>query len=105
MTGIGGGSMSMSSSSPYPDMSDYASSSSMAFGEGSGLGASGISGVFTSSASSLAPSASAADPRLSKQVGEGLDFETLGEGIVIYVCLCKTHPYCILRTVKCMGKI
>ncbi|CAM9972561.1 unnamed protein product [Ascophyllum nodosum] len=67
MTGIGGGSMSMSSSSPYPDMSDYASSSSMAFGEGSGLGASGISGVFTSSASSLAPSASAADPRLSKQ--------------------------------------
>lgn len=66
MSGIGGGSMSMGMPSAYPDPSDYGSSSSMAFGEGSGFGASNIGGSSGGTSSSV--SAPVTDTRVTKQV-------------------------------------
>lgn len=68
MSGIGSGSMSMGMSSAYPDTSDYGSSSSMAFGEGSGFGASNIGGSSGGVSSSV--SAPVTDTRVAKQVGQ-----------------------------------
>lgn len=68
MSGIGGGSMSMGMPSAYPDPSDYGSSSSVAFGEGSGFGASNIGGSSSGTSSSL--SAPVTDARVAKQVGQ-----------------------------------